>query len=318
MGRPYSTDLRERMVREVEAGESRRSAAGRFDVAPSTAVRLMNRYEETGSVEPPRQGRPKGSGKLGPHKAFIIDRVKAKPDITMPELAAVLEAERGVVAHPTCLSKLLCAEGFTYKKTLLASEQERSDVKAARLEWRCYRQPAMQREPGRLVFVEETSVKTNMCRLRGRSPRGERLKADAPFGKWHTQTFIAGLRCDGLVAPWVVSGAMDGAAFEAYIETQLAPTLRPGDVVILDNLNVHNSQKAAAALAERGAWFLFLPKYSPDLNPIEMAFSKLKAHLRKAAARTYDALWKTIGDICALFPAEQCWSFFKAQNYVAD
>ncbi len=175
----------------------------------------------------------------------------------------------------------------------------------------------MQREPGRLVFVDETSVKTNMCRLRGRSPRGERLKADAPFGKWQTQTFIAGLRCDGLVAPWVVGGAMDGEAFATYVETQLAPTLQPGDVVILDNLNVHNSRRAADALAARGAWFLFLPKYSPDLNPIELAFSKLKAHLRKAAARTDEALWKAVGDICAMFAPEECWNFFKAQNYVA-
>jgi transposase len=176
----------------------------------------------------------------------------------------------------------------------------------------------MRREPGRLVFIDETCVKTNMCRLRGRSPRGTRLRGQTPFGKWHTQTFIAGLRCDSLVAPWVVNGAMDGPTFEAYVETQLAPTLHPGDVVILDNLNVHNSRKAAAALAERGAWFLFLPKYSPDLNPIEMAFSKLKAHLRKTAARTYDALWKAIGDICALFEPQECWNFFKEQSYVAD
>ena len=176
----------------------------------------------------------------------------------------------------------------------------------------------MRKEPGRLVFVDETSVKTNMCRSRGRSLCGARLKADAPFGKWRTQTFIAGLRCDSLVAPWVVNGAMDGEAFAAYIETQLAPTLQTGDVVILDNLNTHKSQRAADALAARGAWFLFLPKYSPDLNPIEMAFSKLKAHLRKAAARTYEALWKAIGDICKLFPAEECWNYFKAQNYVAD
>lgn len=176
----------------------------------------------------------------------------------------------------------------------------------------------MRREPGRLIFIDETSVKTNMCRTRGRSPCGERLKADAPFGKWNTQTFIAGLRCDALVAPWIVEGAMDGAAFDAYVETQLAPTLNKGDIVILDNLNTHKSAKAAAALAARGAWFLFLPKYSPDLNPIEMAFSKLKAHLRKAAARTYDALWLAIGDICKLFDPEECWNFFKAQNYVAD
>lgn len=116
MGQAISIDLRRRMVRGVERGKSRQAVAAQFEVAPSTAVRLMCRYLETGSIEPARQGRPKGSGKLGPHKDFIIAQVKARPEITMPELAVVLEEERGVTAHPTCLSKLLCAEGFTYKK----------------------------------------------------------------------------------------------------------------------------------------------------------------------------------------------------------
>lgn len=176
----------------------------------------------------------------------------------------------------------------------------------------------MRRQPERLVFVDETSVKTNMTPLCGRSLRGERLLADAPFGKWRTQTFIAGLRQDGLVAPWTLEGAMDGAAFDTYVRTQLAPTLTCGDVVILDNLNVHKSPRAAEALAERGAWFLFLPKYSPDLNPIEMAFAKLKTLLRKAAARTYDALWRALGDICDLFDPEECWNYLKDAGYVAE
>lgn len=176
----------------------------------------------------------------------------------------------------------------------------------------------MRQQPGRLVFIDETSVKTNMCRLRGRALKGERLKGQAPFGKWNTQTFIAALRCHQLTAPWVIDGAMNREAFDTYVTTQLAPTLNKGDVVILDNLNVHKSQRAEQALAERGAWFLFLPKYSPDLNPIEMAFSKLKAHLRKTAARTYDELWKAIGSICKLFQPDECWNFFKAMNYVAD
>jgi transposase len=176
----------------------------------------------------------------------------------------------------------------------------------------------MRDEPARLVFIDETSVKTNMTPLRGRSLRGERLiLADAPFGKWQTQTFIAGLRCDELVAPWIVEGAMDGAAFDIYIETQLAPALNPGDIVILDNLNVHKSPRAAQALAERDAWFLFLPKYSPDLNPIEMAFSKLKTLLRKAKARTYDALWRALGDICGLFKPQECWNYLKDTGCVA-
>ncbi len=176
----------------------------------------------------------------------------------------------------------------------------------------------MQRIPGRLVFIDETSVKTNMTPLRGRSQRGERLIADAPFGKWHTQTFVAGLRCGGLIAPWIIDGAMDGEAFDTYVRTQLAPVLGRRDVVILDNLNVHKSPRAAQALAKRDAWFLFLPKYSPDLNPIEMAFAKLKQLLRKAKARTYDDLWRAVGDICSLFDPQECRNYLKDAGYVAD
>jgi len=176
----------------------------------------------------------------------------------------------------------------------------------------------MRTKPGRLVFIDETGTTTKMTRLRGRSKRGSRLEADAPFGHWMTQTFIAGLRCDGLIAPWVLDGPMNRAAFDAYIETQLAPTLNPGDVVILDNLSSHKSAKAAQILEERGAWFLFLPPYSPDLNPIEMAFSKLKAHLRAVKARTIGELWRSIGDICDLYTPTQCWNYFKAAGYGYD
>ena len=175
----------------------------------------------------------------------------------------------------------------------------------------------MRRRPGHLVFIDETSVNTKMTRLRGRARRGCRLKSNAPFGKWGTQTFIAGLRCDRLTAPWIIPGAMDRAAFNVYIETQLAPTLEPGDVVILDNLSVHKSAYANAAIRQRGAWMLFLPQYSPDLNPIEQAFSKLKAHLRKAAARTFDQLIDAIGDICSLFQPEECWNYFNAAGYAS-
>jgi len=175
----------------------------------------------------------------------------------------------------------------------------------------------MRLEPGRLVFIDETAVATNLTRLRGRSVRGERLAGEAPFGRWKTQTFIAGLRCHCLTAPWVIDGPINYGSFNVYIETQLAPTLERGDVVILDNLSVHKSARAAEALKARGAWFLFLPQYSPDLNPIEMAFSKLKAHLRAAGARTFEALWTALGDICALFDPTQCWNFFKAANYAS-
>ena len=175
----------------------------------------------------------------------------------------------------------------------------------------------MRTEPHRLMFIDETAVKTNMTRLRGRSPRGARLHGAAPFGHWRTQTFIAGLTADALVAPWIIEGAMNGEAFAAYVETQLAPALDPGTVVILDNLGVHKNARAAKALQDRGCWFLFLPPYSPDLNPIEMAFAKLKAHLRRAGARTFQALAKAIGDICNLFTPDECWNFLQHAGYAS-
>lgn len=198
----------------------------------------------------------------------------------------------------------------------MASEIGREDVRDKRRSWLRQRQPRMREQPGRLHFIDETGVTTKMTRLRGRCQRGERLHARAPFGHWGTLTFIAGLRCDGMVAPWVIDGPMNKAIFEIYIETQLAPTLSAGDVVILDNLAAHKSEKAAESLRQRGAWFLFLPPYSPDMNPIEMAFSKLKSHLRRIGARTFNDLWKAIGQICDLFDPEECWNFFKKAGYV--
>lgn len=157
-----------------------------------------------------------------------------------------------------------------------------------------------------------------MARLRGRALRGQRLKARAPFAKWGTQTFIAGLRADRLTAPWVIPGAMDRIAFDLYIRTQLVPTLQPGDVVILDNLSVHKSAQAEAAIRESGARMLFLPQYSPDLNPIEMAFAKLKAHLRAAAARLPNTLLDVLGRVCGLFKPAECRNYFTAAGYAPD
>ena len=200
----------------------------------------------------------------------------------------------------------------------MAAECARADIREERRVWTGRRQPRMRQQPSRLVFLDETSVNTKMTRLRGRSRKGQRLRTAAPFGPWKTHTFIAGLRCHELSAPWVIDGPITRRAFETYIETQLAPTLAKGDVVILDNLAVHKSAKAAACLKQRGAWFLFLPAYSPDLNPIEQAFAKLKAHLRKAAARTVDALWRVVGDICDLFEPQEGWNYLKAAGYASD
>lgn len=168
------------------------------------------------------------------------------------------------------------------------------------------------------MFLDETAVKTNLSRLRGWAPQGERLTMDAPFGSWGTQTLIAGLTCEALIAPWVIKGAMDGPAFAAYVQEVLIPEIAPGTAVILDNLATHRNKQAEAALKAHGCWFLYLPPYSPDLNPIEQAFAKLKAHLRRIGARSFTAVFEAIGEICNLYDTTDCWNYFKAAGYVSN
>ena len=309
----YSLDLRRRVVSFVEAGNSRHAAAAHFDVSVSFVVKLVSAFRSTGSYAPKPEGGWRYS-KLDPHRAFLERRVAEKTDITMTELAGEL-AGMGLRIDQASLSRWYRRNDYRYKKSLLASEQDRPDVAAARREWVTKRQPRMRLEAHRLVFVDETGTTTKMVRTRGRCAKSQRLKGQAPFGHWKTQTFIAGLRRGALTAPFVVDQPMNRRIFDTWVRTQLVPTLSKGDVVILDNLAAHKSAAAEQAVRERGAWLLFLPPYSPDLNPIEMAFSKLKAHLRARAARTVDELWQAIGDICSLFKPEECRNFFNAAGY---
>lgn len=168
----------------------------------------------------------------------------------------------------------------------------------------------------RLVFIDETWATTNMARLRGRCARGTRLVAAVPHGHWKTSTFIAALRADGLTAPFVLDGAINGEAFVAYVEQVLAPTLRPGDIVVLDNLSSHKVAGVREAIESRGASLLYLPPYSPDLNPIEQVFAKLKQLLRKAAARTVTTLWDAIGDLLHRFSPQECQNYLANSGYV--
>jgi len=167
------------------------------------------------------------------------------------------------------------------------------------------------------VFIDETWAKTNMTPLRGWCPRGERLKAKAPFGKWKTMTFIAALRCDRIDAPCLFDGPINGEAFLAYVTTFLVPTLRAGDIVILDNLGSHRGKLVRRAIRQAGARLLFLPKYSPDLNPIEQVFSKLKHMLRKAQARSYEALLQASALVLDAFPPDECASYLRNSGYAA-
>lgn len=167
----------------------------------------------------------------------------------------------------------------------------------------------------RLVFIDETGASTKMARLCGRAPRGKRCVAPIPHGHWQTTTFVGALRATSMTAPMVLDGAMDGAAFELYVRAILVPTLSSGDIVVMDNLPAHKRSQIRVAIEAVGARLMYLPPYSPDLNPIEMAFAKLKAALRKAAARSVEALWTAIADALTTFNPQDCSNFFAAAGY---
>lgn len=169
-----------------------------------------------------------------------------------------------------------------------------------------------------LVFIDETWVKTNMTRRYGWAPRGERLVSAVPHGHWKTSTFVGALRLSGLTAPMVLDGALNGEYFLAYVEQQLVPTLQPKDLVILDNLSSHKVAGVREAIARAGAEVWYLPPYSPDFNPIENLFSKLKALLRKAAERTVEGLWRKIGELVENFTPEECQNYFRHCGYNAN
>jgi transposase len=198
------------------------------------------------------------------------------------------------------------------KKSLRAAEQERADVARARRRW--MRKQGMF-DPAHLVFIDETAANTKMVRLSGRCARGERLIGRVPNGHWKTITFVGALRCNGMTAPHVVDGAMKGKTFLDYVEQRLAPTLKRNDTVVMDNLPAHKAAGVREAIEARGAGLRYLPQYSPDLNPIEMPFSKLKAYLRKAAERTIPRLRRRIRTFARNLTAREARNYFKHAGY---
>jgi transposase len=195
-----------------------------------------------------------------------------------------------------------------------AAEQDRPDVKAARKRWR-KEQPAW--DARRLVFIDETGLNTLMARHYGRCPVGRRYLSTLPHGHWQTLTFIAALRHDRIAAPFLVEGPMDAAAFTVYLEHVLCPELRPGDTLILDNLSTHKIPSVPRLLAASGAQVRYLPAYSPDLNPMEQAIAKLKAHLRQVAARTVNGLINAVPGALEAFSASHCRAFFRHALYAS-
>jgi transposase len=185
-------------------------------------------------------------------------------------------------------------------------------VAEARADWKTAQRSL---DPARLVFIDETGTATDMAPLRGWRRRGERLIGKVPHGHWKTTTFVAGLRCDGIAAPFVIDCPMNGTIFRTYVERCLVPELEPGDIVIMDNLAAHKVAGIRDAVEAAGASLLYLPPYSPDLNPIEQLFAKLKNLLSKAAARSIDALWRAIGRLLAAFHPQECANYFRNAGY---
>jgi transposase len=305
MPKAYSGDLRERVIEAVETGASRREAAERFEVSVASAVKWLQRWRKKRSAAPEPRG-----GSISPLDEFAV------------EVLALIAEQRWLQSCASGGSKPAAARsgGFStdttspLKKSLQAAERQRADVVRARRRW--IREQGML-DPARLVFIDETAVSTNMVRLKGRAPRGVRVIGAVPLGAWQTITFVAALRHNKMTAPMVIEGAMNGEMFLAYVEQCLVPTLRRNDIVVMDNCRVHLVAGVREAIEKARATVRYLPKYSPDLNPIEMSYSKFKTLMRKVAARTVPALNRAIRSFIPQLSPQECANYFSHAGYAS-
>ncbi|WP_156384878.1 IS630 family transposase [Rhizobium sp. Leaf453] len=310
MTAPISNDLRERVVAAVLSGESVRAVAARFEVAASSVVKWSQRHRATGSVRPGKMG---GYRKriLEPYRDFIAERLAQNPHLTLHGLKAEL-ASRGLAVSHNTIWEFIRKEGLRFKKTLFALEQARADIARRRERWKALQHHL---DPERLVFIDETWIKTNMTPIRGWGPKGKRLRAFAPHGHWRALTFLGALRADRLTAPCVFDGPINGECFRAYVEQQLVPVLKPGDIVVMDNLGSHKAVTIRQLIKAAGARLWFLPPYSPDLNPIEQAFSKIKHWMRNAQQRTTEDTWRHIGRLVETIKPDECANYLRNAGY---
>ncbi len=304
---PYSMDLRARVVRAWDASGDAEEVAATFAVSRAWVHRLVQRRRETGSIAPRQQTKFR-SRVLAGQEARLAALIAACPDATLAELREALPTTAALSTLWLEIDRL----GLTVKKTVYADEQRRPAVAAERRRWRDG-QPL--HDARQYVFLDECGVTTDLLRRYGRSPRGTRLRDHTPCSHWETHTVIAALRREGLGAPAVFDGPIDSPTFLAYVEQVLVPTLRPGDVVVLDNLAVHKQPEVRAAIEQAGALLRFLPPYSPDFNPIELAFAKLKAFFRAARPRTFDHVCALMAAALALFMPDECANYVRHCGY---
>jgi len=312
MPKPYSDDLRERVAASVSGGRSCRETAALFGVSVASVVKWSQRQRASGSAGARRMGRPRGRA-LDEHRDWLLERIGSGSPVSLRSLSADL-AERGVSASPVSIWRVLRAAGFSFKKNAVRQRAGQAGDRAAA---GAVEDVSGRLDPRRLVFIDETWAKTNMAPLRGWGPRGRRLIAKAPHGKWRTLTFLAALRHDRIDAPCVIDGPINGVSFAAWVEQFLVPTLQPGDVVVMDNLGSHKGTAIRKAIRAADAKLFYLPPYSPDLNPIEQVFAKLKHLMRSAAERTVETTWRRIGTLIDSFTPTECANYLRNAGYAS-
>jgi transposase len=306
--RAYSHDLRQRILRAVDQGTPRAATSKAFAVSRSTIKRYLKLRRETGDVKPKAiPGRPSKKGVA--LQAGLLLQLEAHPDATLVEHCQFWETTHGVQVSSATMSRAIRRLNWTRKKkTIRASEQNEADRAA-------WRERAKLLDASKLVFIDECGSNIALTRVYARSPKGKRVYGSVPRNRRANITLLASLSFQGMGEAFVLEGSADTAVFELYVEQILAPSLPAGHIVILDNLHTHTGDKVRRAIEARGCELLFLPSYSPDLSPIEEAFSKLKAFLRREGARTPEALQEAIGQALLTITAQDACGWFTHCGY---
>ena len=307
----YSKEFRREVLAACDAGDGTRKVALRFQVSESWVRRIKQVRRDQGRLAPKLTRDRRKTWE--PYAAWILAQLDRRPDIYLRELQVAAQQELGWEVSDVTLSRACRAHAAdAKKKTLLAIEQQREDVVEGRRQWAAAQ---LTIDPDRVVFLDETWAKTNLTRRYGRSPRGARLVARVPYGRWETTTFLGAMRSTGFVAPLCVEGAINGPLFLAWVQQHLVKSLRTGDIVVMDNLSSHKTPGVVTALEAVGAQVRYLPPYSPDLNPIELAFSKFKKLLRDGAQRTTEKLWDLCSQVLDLFSESECRNYLRHCGY---
>ena len=306
--RPFSDDLRLRIHEACQAGDSTAEVAERFSVSSAFVRRLKQRFRQTSSLAP----RPGGRGparKLAAYEDALRQAVRQHPDATPAEHRDRLKLPAARVTVWRALRRLRLTRK---KKSTHAAERDRPDVAQARRLWP---EKLAGVDPDDLAFLDETGANTAMQRTHGYAPQGERVVGAVPLAGWQAVTFVGALTSGGLVAPWALEGAMNGELFLAYVEQILAPALRPGMVVVMGNLPCHKVAGVEEAIRAAGCRLEYLPPYSPDRNPIENAFSKLKRALRDWAAQTVGGIYRALRQLIKRFSPLECLNYLRHCGY---